>query len=626
MSRFAFSGLRRLSLCSLPSFVLPAFLLLVFCALAAGAARVGHAAPQAEPAAAASSPAKAGAYVCPMHPQIRGDAGDSCPICGMRLVQRAPADADASRMTTPAVAEAAPTDLHHGHDHGPDQEHADATTSAPALPAATAAPALPGTAAADTQADTRADTGGYVCPMHPQIRGDAGDSCPICGMRLVQRAPADAGASRMTTPAVAEAAPTDLHHGHDHGPDREHADVTTSAPALPAATAAPALPGTAGADTRADTGAYVCPMHPQIRGDAGDSCPICGMALVRREASSDAMSQSGTSVEAPGLAISAVALQRLGVRTGVVERRQLKPVQRAPGRVLALPAGQRRVQARVEGWLERLHVRAIGEQVRAGQVLAEIYSPEIERIRPEFALGEAAAAGAAARLRRLGLAAADIERIREGGRARIPLRAPVSGVIRAIEVREGARVSAESVLFDIDGLDGRWIEARLPLAQAIALGEVASARLRLPGSAETIELEGAWERLPQVDPLTQTQALRLAVDAEQVALPLEAYVELELTGTPRPAQLLIPRSAVIRTAEGARVVQRAANGELRPRAVSLGAFAGDQVEVVSGLDEGDAIVVSGQFLLDAEADLTGALQRMFGSDTVPSATGHAHEH
>ncbi len=611
MSRFAFSGFRRPSLCSPPSFLLPSFLLLVFCVLAAGASWVAHGAPQAEPAAA-----RAG-YVCPMHSQIRGDAGDSCPICGMRLVQRAPA-ADAEAQTaTPAAAAAAPAD--HDHDHAAASGARDAT-----LPSDKAAPPLPGTAAASSPAKA----GAYVCPMHPQIRGDAGDSCPICGMRLVQRAPADApaNASRMTTSAAAEAAPADLHHGHDHGSDQDHTDPTTSAPALPAATAAPALHGTAGADTRADAGAYVCPMHPQIRGDAGDSCPICGMALVRRAASSDAMSQSGTSVEAPGLTISAVALQRLGVRTGVVERRQLKPVQRAPGRVLALPAGQRRVQARVEGWLERLHVRAVGERVRAGQVLAEIYSPEIERIRPEFALGEAAAAGAAERLRRLGLAAADIERIREGGRARIPLRAPVSGVIRAIEVREGARVSAESVLFDIDGLDGRWIEARLPLAQAIALGEVASARLRLPGSAETIALEGAWERLPQVDPLTQTQALRLAVDAEQVALPLEAYVELELTGAPRPAQLLIPRSAVIRTAEGARVVQRATNGELRPRAVSLGAFAGDQVEVVSGLNEGDAIVVSGQFLLDAEADLTGALQRLFGSEAAPSATGHAHEH
>jgi membrane fusion protein, copper/silver efflux system len=457
----------------------------------------------------------------------------------------------------------------------------------------------------------------FVCPMHPQIRQHEPGSCPICGMRLVERATA---AKATTAASGADAEPTE--HGEHHG----HAHATSEGSAsLPPVRAALALPG-----TRADSaneapaaGLYVCPMHPQIQQDGPGRCPLCGMALVQRQARAPAQAQAE---EAPGLAISSAALQRLGVRTGVVERAQLQPRQRAPGRVLALPAQQRRVQARVEGWVERLQVRAVGERVRAGQVLAEIYAPEVERIRAEFSLGEAATAGAAERLRRLGLATADIEALRKGGAARIPLRAPLSGVVRAIEVREGARVGVDSLLFEIDGLDGRWIEARLPLAQSLALGEVASAHLRLPGSAQSIELAGEWQRLPQLDPISQTQALRLAVAAEQVPLPLEAYVELELIGTPRPPQLLVPRSAVIRTAEGARVVQRGADGQLRPRAVQLGAFAGDRVEVVSGLNEGDEVVVSGQFLLDAEADLTGALQRLGLAARPAAATEHAHGH
>jgi Cu(I)/Ag(I) efflux system membrane fusion protein len=518
-------------------------------------------------------------YVCPMHPQVRSHEPGQCPICGMNLVQRAGARPDAGQ---PA-------------DDDPRAGHAHVTSEqAPVQPREPPA------------------SGTYVCPMHPQVRSHEPGQCPICGMNLVQRAGA-AASSRAS-------ADGDPHAGHAHAEPAEAG--------LPAARSDAPLPGTRAADATSQMdapsssgGLYVCPMHPQIQQAEPGQCPICGMNLVQHEASAAAGSE-----QSPALAVSAAALQRLGVRTGTVERAQLVPRQRAPARVLALPAQQQRVQARIDGWVERLHVRAAGEEVRAGQVLAELYSPEIERLRAEFALGEAAAAGAAARLRRLGVARTDIKALREGKRTRIPLRAPVAGVVRAISVREGARVGAEDVLFDIDGLEGRWIEARLPLAQSLALGEIESAQLRLPGGERVIELEGRWERVPQLDPVTQTQALRLAVGAEQVALPLEAYVEVELLGAPRPAALLVPRSAVIRTAEGARVVQRDRDGALRPRAVQLGAFAGDRVEVISGLNEGEEVVVSGQFLLDAEADLSGALQRL-GVDARPAAAmEHSHGH
>lgn len=314
------------------------------------------------------------------------------------------------------------------------------------------------------------------------------------------------------------------------------------------------------------------------------------------------------------------------MRLQPVQRGQLRSGLRVPAQVLALPAQRHALEVRASGWVQRLVVSTEGQPVRAGELLAELYLPEVEALRVELGLAPELAAGAAERLRRLGIAERDITALREGRlRQRLPLRAPADGVVSELAVVEGQRVDPGSRLFLIEGRQ-QWLQARVPLSRAHALAEgVHSARLRLPHEAGWWWLDGEWQRAELVDSLTQTQAWRLALDTLTEGLPIGSYAEVELFGPPRPPQLLVPRSAVLRHADEARVVRRDAQGRLGLQRVRLGAAEGGQAEVLEGLAPGDSVVVRAQFLIEAEAELDGVLQRW--ARTPPPAHDHcSHDH
>lgn len=366
---------------------------------------------------------------------------------------------------------------------------------------------------------------------------------------------------------------------------------------------------------------FVCPMHPQIQQDAPGTCPLCGMNLVERRPAATPTIAASSRVP---LAIDAGRLQRLGVRLSPVERGALQPRARAAGEVIALPGDLVEVQARTAGWVERLHVRQIGIAVEAGTVLAELYLPDVERVRAELALDADLAAGSAERLRRLGVAPRDLEALRDGqlGR-RVPLRAPQSGVVAAITVATGAAIAPGQTLFRIEPRDRHWIEARLPVGTADAFGSiVASARLTVPGRTETVPLDGPWTRSERVDADTQTVAWRTPLPAAAEGLVVGRYVAVELSAAPRATQWLVPRSAVLRHAGNDRLVVRDAEGQLTLHRVRVGATDGQRVEVLEGVGAGDAVVTRSAFLIDAEAEIDGLL-----ADWSEAPTAHAgHDH
>jgi len=298
----------------------------------------------------------------------------------------------------------------------------------------------------------------------------------------------------------------------------------------------------------------------------------------------------------------------------------VRPSVRVPARVVSDARGQARLQSRVNGWVERLAVRAVGQSVSAGTVIAEIYSPELVQAQEELLLGSDMAAAASERLRRFGIADSDIQAIRRAGKSsrRLPLRAPVSGIVTELGVREGSSVSPDSLIADFSSRNAAWIEASVFPAQRVMLGEPLSARFTVPGAPgrEWLGENGTW--LPLVDPVTQTQSLRFAI-SDARALPLGTLLDAVVEGQSRDEVLLVPVSAVIRTAQGDRLLLRRPNKRFAPTAVELGQRYGDEVEVVSGLVATDRFVSSGQFLLDAEASLQSGLEQM-GEGETPEAS------
>jgi Cu(I)/Ag(I) efflux system membrane fusion protein len=251
--------------------------------------------------------------------------------------------------------------------------------------------------------------------------------------------------------ALAQAPAADPHAGHDH--------ASPSEPAL----SLPGQPATL----------YVCPMHPQIRSDAPGHCPICGMELVARD-------PGAQPDEHPAIEVDAALRQALGLRSAPVERRAVAPQVRAPAEVMVDQNRIRHVHARVSGWVEALHVHALGEKVRAGQVLMEVYAPDLVAAQEDYLIalrsggvGSRAQRAAATRLRLLGVDEPFIEALAKRGSSelRVPVRAPGDGVVTMLDVRHGMYVTPSTIMLELANLDSVWVRVDVFPEELERLGE-----------------------------------------------------------------------------------------------------------------------------------------------------------
>jgi len=322
--------------------------------------------------------------------------------------------------------------------------------------------------------------------------------------------------------------------------------------------------------------------------------------------------------------IDPATVQNLGVRTEPVVRRVLADELQVPGTVGWNLRDAVTVSARTDAVVARLDVRAPYAAVRAGQPLAELLAPAWNSAIAEYhALRHARSADAQAlrvaarqRLQVLGLTAPDIASAHDG---RITLHAPQDGVVTTLDVREGQQVGAGQPLMTLNGLSSVWVEAAVPQAMAGAV------RAGTPATVRTTALPGQVFRgrmeilLPDLDAATRTQRARIVLANPGHALSPGMFVQVELqpaAGSPEP---VVPDGAVIATGSAVpRVIVAEGDGRFRPVAVRLGRSAGGYTEVLAGLAGGERVVVSGQFLIDSEASLSGALQRLPPGEPPPA--------
>jgi Cu(I)/Ag(I) efflux system membrane fusion protein len=359
------------------------------------------------------------------------------------------------------------------------------------------------------------------------------------------------------------------------------------------------------------------PMVPGPRFDKPGKSPFMDMQLVPVYA--DEASDSGVKV-------SAAVQQNLGIRTALVKKATIAPSFDAVGTVQFDERLNVAVQTRVAGYVERLAVRATMQRVQRGQALATIYAPDWLAPLGELVALERAGASAdliaAARERTRALSIPP-ELVREAERtgqaqARFTLTAPASGVVAELGVREGVAVSPGTTLFRIAGLEKVWAVAEVPEAQAVRLtrGQKASATLQAdPSQVFAGVLE---EILPEVAASTRTLKARFEVDNRAGRLTPGMLLRIGVAG-PASERLVLPAEAVIRTGTRAVAIVRKEAGTFEPREIKLGADLGEQIEVLDGLREGDAVVASGQFLVDSEARLRSVLGAMEPAKAAASA-------
>ena len=378
---------------------------------------------------------------------------------------------------------------------------------------------------------------------------------------------------------------------------------------------------------------YRCPMHPQIVRDEPGNCPICGMTLVEFEPEPSAPGAAAGSGGGKEVRISPAVINNLGVRTEPALRGGLSRSAQAVGYVQFDERRVQQVRPRAEGWVEGLSVRAMGETVQQGQLLFTLYSPMLESAQQEYldALqigNEELIAASRDRLRALGLDAGTASRLAKARRAagRVPFYAPVSGVVTELMAREGAMVSPDMIAMTITELGTLWVIAEVPEAQAGWLERGTHAVVRFPSlPGETVH--GSVDYVyPELNMETRTLRARVTLEKPPANVRPNMLATVELIGEQSADALSIPRSALIRGGSRDRVVVALGDGRFTSRTVVAGAESGDRVAIVEGLDEGERVVTSAQFLLDSEANLDAGLERLESGTGEPAAPAQPDPH
>ncbi|MEI7036574.1 efflux RND transporter periplasmic adaptor subunit [Fulvimonas yonginensis] len=348
-----------------------------------------------------------------------------------------------------------------------------------------------------------------------------------------------------------------------------------------------------------------------------------GMQMVPRYADEES---------AGGVRIDPATVQNLGLRTATVERRSLAGTIDVPGTVGWDLRRASIVSARVDAIVQKLYVKAPYTRVAAGEPLVALLAPQWSSAVAEYqalehaqsADGRALRAAARARLQAMGLSAADLRSAGRGSGATITLHAPQAGVVATLEVGEGQRVGAGQTLMAVNGLASVWIEAALPqgLAGIVRNGTPVSVTAdAVPGRTFRGSVESL---LPDVDNATRTQRARIVVDNADGALSPGMFANVRLQPAAASARPVVPDDAlIVAGADSNRVILAEGDGRFRAVAVRTGRSAGGYTEIVEGLHGGEQVVVSGQFLIDSEASLSGALDRLDSSRAAAGPPGGA---
>lgn len=360
------------------------------------------------------------------------------------------------------------------------------------------------------------------------------------------------------------------------------------------------------------------PMYPQQRFDAPGPSPFMDMDLVPRYAEEGGDSAS--------MLIDPSVTQNLGMRVTPVTRESISQTVEAVGTLAYNERDVAIVQARSAGFVEKIYDLAPEDVIAENAPLADLLFPEWLAAQEEYlalrGMGEPQLLAAARqRLRLAGMPSEHIAALERSGKASISwtITSPIGGVLRSLDVREGMTLPAGASLARINGLDKVWLDVAVPEAQAsnLTMGQKVEARLpAFPGKS----LEGVVAAiLPEANLDSRTVRVRVVLPNPDQLLRPGMTADVTLSRDEAEA-LVVPTEALIRTGRRTLVMLAEDDGKFRPVEVMTGRETDFKTEVISGLDEGQRVVASGQFLLDSEASLRGLT---VGPEQAPGTTSSA---
>lgn len=346
----------------------------------------------------------------------------------------------------------------------------------------------------------------------------------------------------------------------------------------------------------------------------------------------------GTPAPASGaIQLSADEVAAAGIQVSPVRRASLRADIDAFGRVEQPEAQLLSVSARVAGRIDALHAQYTGQQIRRGQAIAEIYSPEVAAALEEYRLAlrsrnalsaasqdtrEQADALVAASRRRLelwGVSRDQIERSTPATELRLTVYSPGAGTIVERKVTQGQYVSAGETLLTLADLSTVWVkadvyESQLPDIRAGQLVKITSDAIPnrvLTGRVDLIE--------PSANSQTRTVPVHVHIANPGLRLVPGMFVRASFVAPAGGDSLVVPRTAVVDTGMRSVVYVKSNEGAFEAREVQLGSPVGDLYPVVTGLREGENVVTNGAFLLDSQTRLAGGMSGLFGGSEIQKA-------
>jgi len=366
---------------------------------------------------------------------------------------------------------------------------------------------------------------------------------------------------------------------------------------------------------------YYDPMYPDRKFDKPGQSPFMNMALVAKYA--DDGGPAGAA--AAGVRIDPALTQNLGLRIAVARMGTLSGDLAATAVVDFNQRDVALVQARADGFVQRVYNRAPGDVIAAGAPLADLLIPSWGGAQGEYLAvrrtGETSLIRAARqRLVLLGMSDALITSVEQSGRPRtvITLTSPIGGAIRTLSVRSGMTVAQGMTLAEVSGLSTVWLNAAIPetLAGQVRIGQGVEVTLTaFPSERFAGRLTAL---LPEVSGDSRTLTGRIEMPNRGGRLRPGMYGQIIFGGGGAPA-LLVPSEAVIRTGTRDLVMLALAEGRYQPAQVRVGREAGGQTEILAGLAVDERIIASGQFLVDSEASLSGVEARPIDGAAAPQA-------